>query len=264
MKRACPLFLPFSMIFLCCCVGTLAEANAPIHSIYTDRMDALAKNWPPSHAADWLKKLESVERPFFIQGVNTPGNETFIGLIQVQKIHAPLAKVFSTVEKYSEYTELFSDLLRSEVKERQGDRWIVASEQHIAVPFVPNERNEVNFTLSSRTAPERKIYRYQLIRSNHQKSNDGILVLEALSPNETLFTEIDFWDANYGIAKSLGVNRIWKDSMQGILQSDLALRIKAENPEWKNERVKKVSEEFSEKFDLEDFLKSRKTWDEVI
>jgi hypothetical protein len=106
--------------------------------------------------------------------------------------------------------------------------------------------------------PDRKIYRYKLRQEGKIKLSDGIIVIEAEKTGGTRYTEYDFWDANWGPVKTFAPGRIWKDSVEGIYLSDIAIKLKAEHPDWSYKRIAEESKGLMEKFPYEPELKRRK------
>jgi hypothetical protein len=103
----------------------------------------------------------------------------------------------------------------------------------------------------------RVLYRYQLKNSSSLKASDGIIVLEATSPSQTRLTEIDFFDADYGILKVLAPGKIWSDSIHDIYISDMAVKLKAEHNDWSYESIAKQAKESAEHFPFEEVIEKR-------
>jgi HD-GYP domain-containing protein (c-di-GMP phosphodiesterase class II) len=111
--------------------------------------------------------------------------------------------------------------------------------------------------LIDRSSPSRTIYRYQLHQSGKLKNSDGLIVVEKAG-KAVRYTEYDFWDADYGLLKTLAPSKIWTASVEGIYQSDVAIQLKAEHPDWDYAKVRKESEEAKKGFPFEDKVKERK------
>src|SRR5262249_17999024 len=107
------------------------------------------------------------------------------------------------------------------------------------------------------TRKDRIVYRYQLKESNRLWHSDGAIVLEAVG-NRTRYTEWDFFDADYGIAKTLAPTRIWREAIEGMYLSDIAIKLKAEHPDWENKEVRKESDNSLDDHPVEDLLKNKK------
>lgn len=167
-------------------------------------------------------------------------NPTYIGVGQRMVVSVPFERMVEVVDDYPAYVGIFEGLVRVAAVEVDGNRTVTEWEEEIPFPFVPNERNQM-IHLVSTPRPGFKVYRYGLKKSNNQTKNDGVIVLEQSGKSKTLYTEYDFFDANWGIAKSFGLDHIWKDSLEDLFQSDLALKLKAENSSWLPARVKSES-----------------------
>lgn len=193
----------------------------------------LARALPFLHpsGAPWAMESPAVR----LECYDTPGNRFFIGARQELRVHAKLQAVREVLDDFAHYPELFDGLVKAEVREKAGNRFVVVSEQDVPIPLVPNERNEVIYWVDE--SPSRVTYLYQLRKSNHLTANDGAIILEALSPSETAYLELDFWDADWGIAKTFAPDKIWRDNISGLVQADLAVKLKAEHPDWANPHV---------------------------
>lgn len=230
-----------------------------VETPYTARVLELLRGWknPPVQAL--IKNTEG----FKIFPIETVNNETYIGALQIQKIAAPIERVASVLEDFASYPALFDDLIKTEVHNKMGNRLILFSELSIPIPFVPNERDEIIYLIDS-SREDVRLFRYQLSKSNNLKANDGFILLEHLGKDSTLYSEIDLLDADWGIAKSFGVNHIWKKTLQGLIQSDLAIRLRAEHPDWKLPLVKEESQKLASKFDFTEILKHKQTWEKLF
>src|SRR5205814_554174 len=122
---------------------------------------------------------------------------------------------------------------------------------------LPNVKYEVVYLLDKPQA-DRKIYRYKLQKENSAiKTSDGVIVIEALDKNKVRFIEYDFVDAYWGIVKTMAPSRIWKDSVESFFLSDIAIKLKAENPTWTNEKTVDEAKEALKTFPIDKVLKER-------
>jgi len=116
---------------------------------------------------------------------------------------------------------------------RNGRRYITVWEQRVQVFFLPNVTYELA-NLVDRSAPGLRVYRYKLLRAGSMLASDGMVVLEVLGPESTRFTEYDFFNAQWG---PLPASAVWRESLRGALVSDMAIKLRAENPRWSVARV---------------------------
>ena len=203
-----------------------------IVSIYTQPMYELLTRWRTLAPA----AATSREVQIGLTCYATPAHELYIGTHQELRIQASLAEVRAVLDDFPHYPELFAGMVKAEPRERTASRMVVHSELEIPIPFVANERNELIYELGA-PAPDRFFYRYQLRKSSHLTANDGLIALRALGPTETEYQEWDFWDANWGIARAFAKGKIWRDNVAGLVQADLAIKLRAEHPEWKFKRI---------------------------
>ena len=202
---------------------------------------------------DLDRQKPAVESAVQLICYETEGNPFYIGAKQQMTVEADLKTVASTVDEFTKYTGIFKGLILAEPVRADGNLVLTRWEEHIPVPFVPNERNETWY-LVAQPSSNLKIYRYSLAKSNHLNKSDGFIMLKAQG-TRTLFTEYDFFDADWGIAKALGVDHAWKESLEGLYQSDMALKLRAEHPDWSSKRVLEESTYAAEKAPLEQVIK---------
>ncbi len=230
-----------------------------VNSIYTQRLFRLASGGPIPGAEALVDRAD----PISLLCVETPESRTYCGIAQFMRVQAPVSRVAAVLDSYSEYKEIFDDLVTTEVRSQTGNRLLVFSEQRVPVPLMANERDLMAFRVD-RPRHDTVLYRYQLVSSNHLKTNDGFILLEPHGPAETAYVEFDFWDAHYGFAKDLGTERIWRDGVEGIVQADLAIKMKAENPGWPNARIRAQSHAAAHGSDFQDEIRDRRPWGELF
>ncbi len=247
-----PLLVPSDLI--------AQELSAPLdgpHSPYTDWTIKAATHWPPP----WLSFAKIEGTPVQLELIETQGNEFYIGVQQLMWVNASLESVEAVLDNFKGYQEIFPDLDDVHVVSRAGNTFVTFWEQHIPVFFVPNVKFEMNYVVE-KSNPDRTIYRYQLKKGEHIKKNDGLIVIERDKAPDgkalTRYSEFDFYDADWGPLKTFAPGRIWKDSVEGIYVSDLAVKLKAENPTWPNKKVKEESAKLMEKNPIDAVLKVRK------
>jgi hypothetical protein len=175
------------------------------------------------------------------QCLETPGAPLYIGLEQTLWIEAGIESVVATLSDIDHYAELFPGYESVKVNNSQGDRRETTWEQRIPLPFVPNIRYEITYRLDL-TQPSVKAFRYQLRKPSKLTANDGAILLTAVSSSRTAYREFDFFDAEWGVAKVAGHDKLWKDSVEGLLLSTLAVKLKSENPAWTSNHAREEAE----------------------
>lgn len=227
-----------------------------IESPFSNVVLGLAKNWPPSDYLTFLREDEA--NGMSVRCYKTPDNPFYIGAKQAMTISAPITTVDQIITHFEENLDIYDGLEAAKITQKSENLWTVFSEQYIPFPFVPNEKTEIYYLINHSIDPISKkktfIFRYQLKSSNHLKFNDGLIVLEELDANSTRYFEYDFFDADWGLAKTFAPSRIWEDSIQGLVQSSFAVKLKAELPEQKNQLIKKQSKALAEKLGLTKFI----------
>ena len=224
-------------------------------SRYTDALIETVKRWP---VRDLIPPRKD-KFPVGIQCYKTKGKETYIGIGQSMVIHAPLAAVDTVLADIDHYADLFPGYKDIHIVSRDANRLVTYWEQRVPVFFIPNVKYEMWY-LIDHSRPARIVYRYQLKKAGHVvKESDGVIIIESLDKDTTSYTEFDFWDAEYGLLAAVGgANRIWKDSVELLFRSDLAILLKAENPTWSYEKIREEAEKSYKGFPIEEVLKDRR------
>ena len=240
-------------------MGPLAEAgNLPIQttlrgpaSVYTHLMIDLVKHWPPKR----LKLAEASEIPT-LTCLSTENEKYYVGVEHFLKIQAPLERVFAVVSDVDHYQSLFPGFEQVKILEQNQNLWTILWEQTIPVFFIPNVKYETYYLIQREK--NRTFIRMQLKNSTKINHTDGLITLESRG-GATLYTEYDFFDADYGILKTLAPGRIWKDPVEAMFLSDLAVRFKSENPGLSYADITKKTKAVLAKFPLEAILKKRES-----
>ncbi|MGK5085359.1 SRPBCC family protein [Bdellovibrionota bacterium FG-1] len=223
-------------------------------SSYTAALLKLLQSWPPKD----IQYGGVNPNPVRMAAIETLGNKYYIGLEQVMFVDAPMEKVGGVLDDMDHYKDLFPDYDDVHVSARDGNRLVVFWEQHIPVFFIKNVKYEVWYLIDD-SRPDRKVYRYKLKDGRgHIRSNDGVIVLEKDGAARTRYTEYDFFDADWGPLKAFAPSRIWKDSVEGLYLSDMAIKLKAENPTWSYDKIREESKKWLDRFPIDDALKARK------
>jgi hypothetical protein len=202
----------------------LAEEGAEPVSRYRAPLDGLVSRWrPTAREPAWPRSLS-------LTCLTTPGDEHYVGALQEALIEAPLPAVAAVLDDVPHYRDLFPDTVDVRVVSgnQQGTRFVTAWEQRAPIFFLPNSRFELVYRVD-RSDPVRVIYRYALRRSGTLRQSDGLVILEDLGPGRTRFTEYDLFDAAWG---PVPISRVWSESLRGMFLSDVAVKLKAEHPDW--------------------------------
>jgi len=228
-------------------------------SQYTQKLIELLKNWPPKILDYASSSLDP--NPVHMACIGTPEDFFFIGIEQWMWIDAPIQTVTAVMDDMNHYQKMFPDYDDIHIVSTDRNKIVTFWEQHI--PLFPNVKYEVTY-IRDESKPGMKIYRYQLLKSSKLINNDGIIVLESMSDGgkiRTRYTEYDFYNANWGLLKTIAPTRIWKESAEGIYLSDIAIKLKAEHfddPSWTYQRISRESKNILEHFPVDNTLKHRK------
>jgi len=191
---------------------------------YRAVIDELVATWPA------LDRTGPVTPGLSLTCLDTPGEPRLVGARQEMVIQAGLAAVTAILDDVDRYAELYPDVVAVSVVagSRSGSRYLTTWERRVPLFFIPNTRfslmNDVD-----RSVPERVVYRYWLQARGRLTQSDGVVILEALAPDQVRFVEYDFFEAGWG---PLPVGVIWTKSLRGLFMSDQSLRLKAEHAAW--------------------------------
>jgi hypothetical protein len=227
-------------------VGLAFEPLGGIETPYTQKMnDRLqAKENPHRNQGETVADERGIRFVCF----RDAKDEYYIGAAQFQTIAARIdvvAKILGEFDRYVEWTE---GLVKSKTEKISPNRFLVALEQEIPVPLVSNIHTQLLYEVD--TTKDRVTFRYQLKKSDSLVAYDGIIILESAPNNSTVFSEYDILNADWGVAKALGVKKIWSDSLKAMYQADLAVKFQAETPDMPLKKVMKSSVEAASKKDF--------------
>jgi len=231
----------------------LAESLEGPKSAYTPILLELAKNWaksgtPREFGPALYNSLGG--NPLKMVCVATSGNSFYIGLKQFMRVQAPLEKVEAVLDDIAHYKDLFPDYDDIHVISRDDNYVLTYWEQHIPLFFVPNAKYEIGYIVD-KSNPNLALYRYQLHKGDSLKTNDGLIIVEREPGGTSRYSEFDYYDANWGVAKALGVAKIWRESAEGLYASDVAVKIKAEHPEWSYSKIADDTAEILKKYPVD-------------
>jgi hypothetical protein len=210
-----------------------------IDSVYTEHLTQVLKRWAPLRAdvTPAAREAGSVA----ITCVATIGSERYVGMIQRQRIQAALTMVEEVLDDIDHYKDLFPGTI--DVRVVPGSlrlvpgtppaaRFDTAWVQRPPIFLMPDIHYEMA-NLVEKT-PARAVYRYKLRLGDVLTASDGLIVVEAIDSTTTEFTEYDFFDGHWGL---LPTWLVWRESLKGAFQSDVAIRLKAEQPAWDYLRI---------------------------
>jgi hypothetical protein len=232
--------MKFLLIWLLA-AGSLGASAQPVtekldgpDSVYTGWLVQVLKRWSP-------KRFDTESAgPLKLICIATANEEKYVGMLQRTTIRAGISVVENVLDDVAHYKDLFPGTVDVQVVpgSQYGNRFVTAWEQRVPVFFLPNVTYELAY-LVDKTTPGLGVYRYKLRHGDKLIASDGMVVLEAIGPDMTQFTEYDFFDARWG---PLPAAVVWRESLQGAFLSDVAIKLKAENPSWSYKRIASEAE----------------------
>lgn len=203
-------------------------------SAYTEWLVKVLRDWPAA------RSVADSASPIDLTCIGTPNEDRYVGMLQRATINAHISAVESVLDDVQHYKDLFPGLVDVRVVpgSRDGKRFATVWEQRVPVPFLPNVTYELSHVVD-KSNPGLVVYRYKLRRGDKMLASDGMVVLEAVGPRTTRFTEYDFFNAEWG---PLPASVVWRESLRGAFLSDMAVKLKAENSGWSYERVASEAE----------------------
>jgi hypothetical protein len=179
--------------------------------------------------------------PVQMNCLETPGSRFYIGVSQKMTIKAPLEEVSKVIEDIDHYSELFPGYAAVKILSRNGNEIHTAWEQEIPVFFIPNVKYQMDYEISQPSADTR-IYEYSLVTAGKVRESDGFIAVSRLPDQTTQYLELDFFDADWGPLETFAPGKIWPESINGIFISDVAIKMKAENPQMTPSQARQASE----------------------
>jgi hypothetical protein len=207
----------------------VAEMLDGTDSVYSGKLVQVLQRWPGRHVH------APGGGPVELTCLATAEQEKYVGMLQRTTIRAPISAVEAVLDDVAHYQDLFPDLVGVTVVpgSQRGNRYMTSWVQRIPLFFIPNVTYELAYVLD-RTMPGRSVYRYKLGRADQLIASDGMVVLEAIGPGTTQFTEYDFFHAR---PVPIPTHIVWRESLRSAFLSDIAIKLKAENPGWSYKRI---------------------------
>jgi len=233
--------------------------NGP-ETIYTKLLETVEAQWPPS----WFQYDEAKDGAFRITCHRHPERPFYMGTSVTQAINGSPAEVEKVVDAVDKYHELFAGFEEIKKTETLAEGFSVFWHRPIPVPFVPDLRYETSY-LNKEWSPVKKTYRYQMKKHiDLLKSVDGMIVVEGLAAKKTRFTQFLFWDGKYGPKETFSPTGIWKDNMRDVYHSNLAIKMRTENPTWEATKLKEEVQKAIDEKTIESCVEARKFFPGVV
>ena len=164
----------------------------------------IIQKWPDSRASFDFRRLNQNDpqiNPIELEGFETPDTPFAIGLKQTMVIKAPLAQVGRIIEDFDHYKDLFPVYKKVHVQSQYANLILTHWEAIVPVFFIPNVHYETRYIIDQ-SVSGRRVYRWELIQGKNLIWNEGLIVIESMG-GQTLYTEYDFFNADWGPLKVL-------------------------------------------------------------
>jgi hypothetical protein len=190
----------------------------------------------------------------------TNNNSLLIGLAHQVLIHAPMDQVVKVFEDYDSYADYFEPLTKSTLVKTEStkDVSVIDFVSEVPIPFVPDTHYRMIYK-TELNQDAQKIYSFHLVKSKDLTSLDGLSVIKKITSSDTLYEELDFMDADWGVAKTLAPTSIWTDSIKDMINSDYALKIHTEEPSANRHDVKDRARKMRNSKDQEKCVAEKKS-----
>ncbi len=206
--------------------------------------------------AEFIQNHNLEKKTIALQCINNSKDKIYIGLGQFMLIKAPLKLVTETLESFEKYPMWFQGLMKNSARPQiKKGEYLVESEQTVPIPFVNNIKTTMIYSIQK--LEKNVLIRYQLKSSNNLLYYDGFIELQELSSGEVAFVEYDYILADWGMAKLLGSDSIWAESLKGIVQTDLAIKLRAEKSNLADQEVREKSKSLANNILLSECIKNR-------
>ncbi|MGZ3707346.1 MAG: hypothetical protein ACXWPM_00590 [Bdellovibrionota bacterium] len=195
------------------------------------------------------------------QAVPTPGKDTYVGILARQRIHASIPKVIAALENTAKYTEIYSDLKRFRVVEREGPEtttdWTLEGPMGFKSRYRTTQRLE---TIGSSHGS--KIY--GLKSSPDLRESDGFIFLQQ-DGDYTNWVSIDFVLGDWGAMNAIFRGTVWETSCLTTARAAASFRLLAEGQTLDLQSAKDFDVgHTSQLCELMSARKKQKPFDEVI
>jgi hypothetical protein len=255
MRRFRFLIFPAIMATILASSVLSADIDVPgIASVHSEKLKELffATTPVPDH------NIEPIE----IHCVTTPGNHLFIGIVQEMMINASADDVSRIIDDYANYVNLFEDLEKVTVSGKPGNSFSVYTLQKPPVFFLSKVSFTVNYFFDNDSGTKK--YLYKLKESKKIKTSDGVTKIIPVSADKCYFYEIDFIDIDWGGIGGIAPNTVWEKFVEGVIISDLSVKIKAENPGWSYKKIKDEAHRITKKINISKIVKEKVTAASVL
>jgi hypothetical protein len=132
----------------------------------------------------FIASTDSTRNDGSIRCFQTPGNDTYIGVEREYIIHAPYENVVSELDRFENYGQLFPEMKKVEVSEKNNDWVKVNFEQKAPLFFVPNTKYALKYQQIT-CGKDCKIYRFKLQNGNNLKFSDGFMMVTKKDDSST-------------------------------------------------------------------------------
>lgn len=232
----------------------LTQTIKETESQYTRLFLKMIENWPKQK----IPLAGPNGRTLHVKVFETPENSDYIGIEQGMMVSAPLTDVSAVLDDVGNYVKLFPGFEDIHVESHDANKFDVYWENIIPVFFISNIKFWTTYIVD-KSNPNRHVYRAQLREKKGLNASDTLIVLET-EGTSTKYSEYDFFDADYGILKTLAPKRIWKESVEAIIISDLAIKLKAEKPQMSYEDIQTEAKKQTGTYPLDELIDSKKPY----
>jgi hypothetical protein len=230
------------------------EESGKIQSKWSPVFEAFSRNDQD------IKKLfqENNSESLSLNCFRDHDDELYIVAGQYQTINAPMEDVYAVLTRFDQYKDWNDGMVVSQAKKLDDRHWSFTLENKVPILFVPNIQTTLWYETTK--SPEKDMLRYTLQKSTSLTKYDGLIVLMPMDATHTKFMELDAINADWGILKAAGREKVWTTSLEPLFQSDIMVKLISENHGEQKSDMMKQSKKTSDAYDFSHCVTHQKEW----
>jgi hypothetical protein len=182
----------------------------------------------------WVTGKKHLKGEYFpteinMTGIQTPGDDTYVGIMAKTQISADLPHMLAILKNIKEYVSIYPDLDKVDLLKNEVSK--IFTDQQIYWKFSgPLGTHTIYETIQRviKIDDKRAALIYQLTKSDDVLDSDGFVFLEEDAKGKTKYLSVDFFNAKWGIAGTFFKDKIWSTTCENTSKATKALMQKAQ------------------------------------